>query len=165
MDIITILVSTISLGLLIVPVYLHNIKKQRKQKEIMDEFSALMKARGLIISEFDLLRQSIIGIDESRQYLVFHKFNGQNVTTTVLSLNDFESCRKIEQIRNIPGKNGSNHVLETIGLELGAKSGKSGNKIIKLYELNSGLQILNEIPVMSKWHAIVVAEIKKRSGK
>lgn len=146
----SIIIGLCILGAVIIPFYLASKRRKKSENSLVREFLATGLKYGIEISETEVWKDRILGIDTTSKKLLYrYKPNG-NLTETLVDLKTTASCSpEISYLKST----GDEQVIESINLNFKMKKDHS---IVSLsvYESDSDLMIYSEYEISQKWSKI-----------
>lgn len=161
MDLGNILLWSVIILLCVVPfIVLGNMAKKKKQQDLKALLDFAV-SNHFSISQYDLWFKSAIGLDETKQAIVFvSNLRGTPVAQWVL-LEDAQKCQINETSRMVGGQDQSSKVIDKLELVF---SGKQGNTSFEFFNVNSGnLTPTIEYQMAEKWSAIANERIASKA--
>ena len=142
-------------------IYFHNRKKQKVANEFQEHYKQVLKTNNLSFSTPELLKDSIIGLDESHRKLLILKLIGDDTyDSQVIDLEMVKNCsvRKTNNIinRNEYEKNKTDAFVEEIVLKLEFLDKKNPIEIIFYKHIIDNIAEMHLLEEKAeKWEVII----------
>lgn len=157
MDLGTLLVGLISVGLFALPFVLTIRGRKRKQRKLMNSISALADRYNTKIGESEFCGNYAIGMDPEQRFVFFHKQFGDRVEEQIVVLLDMKSCKSLNQSSNV----GGNRVIERLGLQFVPKDRDKAETVLEFYNDNEDNQLSGQFQSMEQWSKLIGNRLKR----
>ncbi|WP_031427580.1 hypothetical protein [Flavimarina sp. Hel_I_48] len=128
-----------------------------KGKKISSRFKEEVKNNGLHIAQKEAWNRHIIGVDNTKNILLFAQYNEENVVDTFkINLNEVDRVDVFEKKNTIKLDNKPSEVLEYIGLDVLLFDGRTHE--ICFYDTHIDVAQNYEQEHAEKWRAILVGQ-------
>ncbi len=145
-------ITIIIISICLLPFVFLKIAKMKHQKQQLNALSAIAGQKNCHITQRDFMGHSLIGIDESNNYLFFIKEQQDRTTTEqILNLNEIKHCDLI--------KTNTKKELRKLGIGFKSKGNKQSTQTIELYDYENDFQLSDELEKAKKWIDIINATI------
>lgn len=124
----------------------------------------LLKEEGLSFNQKEFWNHNFIGIDETKNRLLFIKVKSPENTIFKIDLNDVKSCQIHKNTNDYKRDKKIESELQTLDLELGFYSKKANIKL-NFYDIEDRLSENFEMKRAEKWQQSIFANIPKNSVK
>jgi len=137
-----------------------NRNKQKREKQFLLPLYALAEKDNCKISKFDIWNNSVIGIDEVRNFVFVIKKTIDNETSQRINLAEIQRCRLIEASRITGPKEGNLKACDRIDLAFISYNKNTPDYIVEFYNSNTDrLTLTGELQLAEKWCEIVNIKI------
>lgn len=162
MDMTTLLISILFIGLFLTPFLYSRYAKQNKQSRFLAALRAISEPQSLSFSVVDIWNESAIGYDPGRKVLAYVHFAGdQLLSQQVIPLQDISACKLYASSHEVNTPNGHKRVTDRLELQLTHKNGQMPLSLITFYEAEKNFLINGELQLINKWDKLVKEAIGK----
>jgi hypothetical protein len=148
MDLISILIGFLILGVCTVPFVMMRKNQTNRHKRVIREVSEFAKTEGYNLTIHEVCADFILGADEQKKYLIFQKHELEPKVTQSLNLSDIKMCKVVNSYKN--GAQGSNKKIDKIDLQFISNNNKP-DTTWSIYKAEESLQLSGELQVAEKW--------------
>lgn len=151
LDIGSAIAGVASVALCAVPFVLMMTNRKKKEKQFIQSLHGLAKQQQHSISKYEIVRNFIIGIDETRKVLYYLKKKDERTIEKQIDLNNFHHCEVIKTTRTVKQASGSQTIIDKIELQFSPKA--KGRPIISIEFFNTDetIQLYGELIAANQW--------------
>jgi hypothetical protein len=161
MDTTEIITGIALIGIIIIPFFLHHLKKKKKEAKFLNDLLSLAKNEDSIISQKDFWRECYaIGIDENSKKLLYINKIKDKEQKTAIDLSEVERCSIVNASRSVKIPKGNLTVLDRIDLVFTFNRADLSEKTLEFYDSTTFMTPDGEIPLVEKWMAIINSNLK-----
>ena len=161
MDSVSLTIGLVLLAMSILPIYLFNLSRKRKQKKTMELLSNMAGAHNCRISAYDILGDLIIGWDESKKFVFYFRKANDVTSELYVDLATVKGCKVINTTRTIKHKDGNEKVTERV--ELGFSPANGGNEVKwEFFNEEINTQLNGELQLAEKWSKMINNLLKSK---
>lgn len=148
MDIQIIIIGSILVLICVIPFVLAGKREKNKNIKMFQSLVDLARQRQCQITEYEIIDEIVIGMDEPNLFLFFMKKTDQQWENQSIHLKEFKSCR----VKNTSRAVMNTSVIEKLELELIPRD--KTKKVVSLEFFNSdhSIQIVDELKAIEKWN-------------
>ena len=157
MDLGTIIVGAVVVGLCIVPFYIFKSGTAKRSRELLDQLAQLAQQKGGRITLSDSLGNFAIGLDEQAEVLYFMHDEPGKEASHAIALSKVRHCKPINQNRSMD----SVKVVEKLELLIAYNHKHEAETALEFYHADGGNQLSGEYQLLEKWAALINARLKK----
>jgi hypothetical protein len=155
-DLGTLLVGLISVGVFALPFVLTIRSRKRKRKKLMASISAMSDRYNTKIGESEFCGNYAIGIDPEHRFVFFHKKYKDRVEEQTVVLLEVKSCRPLNHGSNVAG----DRIIERLGLQFAPKDKDKPEIILEFYNDHESYQLSGELQSMERWAKLIDESLK-----
>jgi len=163
MDLSTTIIGLLILTLFILPVILISRSGKSKGKKFEKDFFSEVSINELKISEKDFWDEFAIGIDTSRNKIIYLDWSGPDRINIIFDLNDVKAFETIPGYRELNKKNFNYKNVNRLGLRFHFKESVKPDVNITFYIAGFGQITDDEIKLFKKWLDIIRNNIDTKS--
>jgi hypothetical protein len=160
MDLSTIIIGVILMGLFIMPFTLTGRSRKKREKLILQSLTNTANKNNCQISQHEICGDYGIGIDENKNVVVFFKQLKEKAIEEYIELNKIENCLVNKITKTVPTHEGNQTVIDK--LELGFIPINKNHKAINLEFYNTAIymQVYGELQSVEKWSKLISDRLK-----
>jgi hypothetical protein len=143
----------VSFVILLVVLWLFNHHKSKKR---LKKFKALGHQYQLHLTEADVWNQFGIGIDKSKNSILFKQNEEPNSQFTVLEI---EKIRRAE-VNKVTRTQDQMTVIDSIELKIFTKEANNAVQVLEFFNVKNQLQLNDEYHLAEKWASIINEKVK-----
>ncbi len=129
-----------------------NRNKRKKEKQFLQPLNRLAAKENCKISQYDSWNNSVIGIDETANFIFTINKIIDNETSQSINLAEMQRCRLAESSRTESTKEGSIKVFDRISLVFSNVDKAKPDVIVEFYNSNTDrLTLTGELQLAEKW--------------
>jgi len=156
LDLGTLLVGLISVGLFAMPFALSIRSRKRKRRKLMDSISAMADRYNTTIGESEFCGNYAIGIDPEHRFVFFHKKYEDRVEEQTVVLLEVKSCRTMNHGSNV----GGDRSIEKLGLQFTPRDKDKPEIVLEFYNDDESYQLSGEYQSMERWAKLIEEGLK-----
>lgn len=153
MNLYTLLSGLLVVAIIILPLLYFYWKNQAKTKRMNNLLIEFAQKNRLLINNSDFLEDLAIGIDATKNVLLYIKIINNTEHREMVDLNTQKKCTLFVQ-----RSQGESKSIEFISLVIVSKSQTEVS--LELYNSNSNVPLSNELSMGEKWTKIITQQIK-----
>ena len=152
MDLQSIIVGSILVGMFVVPIIFLQKKQSKKQ---LQDFLEIAGKNQVVVDMYDLWEPCFgIGLDSKNGKLLYTRKYDTKYKNVVIDLADVGTCSLYKTSRDVNG----DKVIDTIGLQLTyRKDFKTPDTYLEFYNKEERLNLNDELQLAEKWQQLIVA--------
>ncbi len=151
MDLATAIVGLIFILITIVPFVIIYYVRVKKEKKLLHALKKGAHQHNCNISQYEFCGDYIMGIDESRNFVFFHKQKKEGALSQFVDLSEIKSCQEVKKIRNIKKVTGNLSIIEKLELSFTPKNKSMDETRFELYDEETNMQLRGELQFIDKW--------------
>ena len=160
MDLGTVITSCILLAVCTLPFVLMNRKKQKRIKELVSNFSDIIKSKGLEVGQYDVCGDIVIGMDSNSAHVFYYKKHKETASNMEIEMNSIANCNVSKIYSDGSNVAHDNTSIDKITLLFALKSSASKEKSIVLFDDDDNLQLDGELQLAEKWSKLIQTSVK-----
>lgn len=145
-----IITSAILIALCASPFFLIGFGTRKKEKTLKKELQGFIKGNNGFLSEYNIINDFIIALDDKRKTIYFHNKLDNNDTFQVVELAGVGNCEIEKLFKPAKKSQPANNELQSLSLNFISQSGKTIDKI-ELFNYDNSSQINGEIDLARNW--------------
>lgn len=134
--------------------------RRKKERNKLQLLVNIANQHDCQISTHEICGDYVIGMDESKKYLFFHKQMKNGVFEHAIDLKDIRSCNVQNSSRSITNKNGNYQVVDKLELRLKPISAQMDEITLEFFNVNVSVQLFGELQSVEKWCKVINDQIK-----
>lgn len=156
MDLTTILVAVVIVLLCILPIFLMNQSRRRRERMGKAILQEMAKQQNETLADCRFAQRFLIGISQSKQWLFFARLAEKgNYQRSAYHLTDFARCIAEHDEHQEGPKSDRSTIIDQVRLTLIPKQGKEAAKLI-LFDANIDQQThSDELRIAEEWQRII----------
>ncbi len=160
MNLETTIIGAIMLVLFIVPFVFLSGSTKSKEKKLLQSLSAIAGKHNCKVTQHQVSREQIIGLDESANFVFFYKkVNGKEIVQHI-NLSEIQHCSVINLNRTFKNKKSSQQVIDKLGLNFIPVDKSKPETLLEFYTSENNQQLNGELDLIEKWAKIVNNKLK-----
>lgn len=162
MDFGTAIIGAVMFALcLIFVLFIRNNSKKRKMLllQALNEVAAAHQAK---VSRYEFSGNTMLGLDETANVLVFVKQGKLGLISRIIRLQDIRNCKLVKVNKSVPHQGGSYTMLEKLDLQFVPADTKAPDLYLTFYNEVEDQSLSNELEFMDKWVTIINARLKAK---
>lgn len=149
--------STVLVLLVTTPIALIQQQQKKKERKLLKTLKTIANQHNSTLTEYDVFKNSVIGLDKKENNLVFYKKNLSTETVQLINLNEFKSC----EILNLTKANKQNKQdIIRLQLILNPIDNTKEKETIEFFNHTEDFQLNGELDVIRKWEHIINSSLK-----
>ncbi len=151
-----IIVSALCLLLFLLILVLTSNNKKKKQSKFLDPLNSLAESANCKISQYDIWNDSVIGIDNTRNFVFAIRKTIDNEASVAINLAEIFRCKISEVSRTTGPKEGNFIAFDRIDLVFTCKDKSKADVVVEFYNANTDrLTLTGELQLAQKWCMLV----------
>lgn len=151
MDWATAMIGAVAILICVVPIVMINYKRVQREKGMLKIITELAEREQCKISKFEYCGDFILGMDEGKRTLFFHKSKTDLPSAESISLGEMKVCQITRKASmNAENSNGLG-LINQIYLSFIPKDGKSPEVNLELYDVKKNIQLSGELQFAEKY--------------
>lgn len=143
-----------------IPYFLFILAAARQRKHLKLKFNKEAKALDLELDQVDRWNSNIIGIDKTRQKVIFVQRRKEEISVQVIDLRAVKGSVLLHQTRTVQINKKKEEILQKVELELSMYNGDK--QIISFFDCDMTYYQDLEMKNAGKWNEIIKASISLR---
>jgi len=161
MDSNSLIIGLILLAMCILPLYFFNLSRKRKQHRIMESLNNIAGSHNCRISHFDVCGELVIGWDEERKFVFYHRKSNDITSELYMDLAAVKGCKVIHSTRTVKLKDGNQKITERV--ELNFSQLNNGDEVKwEFFNEEFNTQLNGELQLAEKWSKMINNKLKVR---
>lgn len=158
----TAIIGAIFIAICIVPFIVMSLNRKKKENQILKSLTNLAKQHNCQITQHDICRDFIIGIDEQKNFAFFYKNMDDSVVEQFVDLAEIQSCKAVDKTRPVNSKAANDNVIEN--LELSFMPIDKTKKVMSFgfYDSEVYIQLNGELQLVEKWAQLINKQLKAK---
>lgn len=161
MDTTSILIGILLTGVFILLFLLPVLSTKKRQKNLYEKLAACADQNSCKITKYEILADSVIGIDEKNACIFYCKKNKEHISEHFLKLADVKSCKALTMNRVVKSKSGDFSLTDKLGINFTFTDKNKPDLLWEFYNAEETPQLNIEIRQVQKWVEIFSAHIRK----
>lgn len=151
LDIGSAIAGVASVALCAVPFVLMMTNRKKKEKQFIQSLQSIAQQQNHAISDFEIVRNFIIGIDEKHRALYYLKKREEQTADQYIDLNNFHRCEVIKTTRTVKQASGSQTIIDKIELQFSPKTKGRPMISIEFFNTDETIQLYGELLAANQW--------------
>jgi len=149
------IIGAVILAICIAPFVIIYYNRVRKEKKVLQSLGEVAKQHNCSINQHEFCGDFVIGIDENRKWVFFHKQKEGEAITQHIDLSKIGSCKVGK--RYLTAKNGhaGTGILEQVDLNFISNNHNKGEMRFELYNDEVNIQLSGEMQCAEKWSGMI----------
>jgi hypothetical protein len=149
-DLGTVITGLIIVGICVLPFAFAFLSGKNKEKKMLDALTEMAIQQGCKIHTNEFCGDFVMGIDEVKNYVFFHKLGKEKTLSTFVNLRDIISCsvHKVTKIENM--KHQKISIVESVDLVFKSKSAHQ-DLIFGLFNFEENSRLTGELAFADSW--------------
>lgn len=161
MELGTTIVGIVIILLCTAPFIWLNIKRNKKEKELIDELFMFASKSNCTISEHEIWKNSLIGLDATNSKIFFIRTINNIKSYQHIDLKEIQTCELNNISRTVKYKDKDHKVIERIELEFMSVNQSDPKVYLEIYNADlDGLSLSGQLQIAEKWIIIFRSRIK-----
>ncbi|MEA4935944.1 MAG: hypothetical protein VB102_04785 [Paludibacter sp.] len=160
MDFILIFIVFIMILMFVMMFILPSIGSKRTQKRMQLALNTMAEKYNASVTRFTIMGDSIIGLDEDKNLVLFYKLIDNNEISNVVDLNEMRDCKIVNEKKTIKSKTENFNKLERLGLQFIATDKSKSDVILEFYHAKDRLQLNFDIKTLEQWSDLLSMRLK-----
>jgi len=144
------------------PIVIMHHYRERKVKKMLQALREKTQQQNCKISQHEFCGDFVLGIDEVKKFVFFHKFRKENPISQYVDLADIQTCKVNKQSRSIKVENETISMIERVTLNFVPVSKNQEEQIFVLFDEAINKQLSGELQFSEKWVQIINKCLKKK---
>lgn len=130
--------------------------KKKKQNKFLDPLNSLAESANCKISQYDIWNDSVIGIDNTRNFVFVIRKTIDNEASISINLAEVFRCKISELSRTTGPKEGNFIAFDRIDLVFACKDKSKADIVVEFYNANTDrLTLTGELQLAQKWCMLI----------
>lgn len=151
MDVGSFALGAILVALCIAPFVAIHYHKRKLNSALLDVIKEEAASRHCQISRFEFCGDFVLGVDDEKNTLFFHKDTKDETVTEFVDLHHIKSCKPEKKVRSINANNQRSQIIERLDLVFIPKNGDDPIVRFELYDESTGGQLSGELQFLEEW--------------
>jgi hypothetical protein len=162
MDFGTAIIGAVMLALCVLFVLFIRNNSQKRKLVLTQALTELATANRATVTRQELSGNTLLGLDENANKLLFVKKGRIGLTSLTVDMRDIRDCKLVKVNKTVPNQGGNYTMLEKLSLQFVPTDSKSADIHLMFYDEAEDQSLSNELEFMEKWVAIIHAQLKKK---
>jgi len=128
-----------------------SLKKNHQHKKLADNFLTLGKQKGVVISEYEMWRDTLIGIDTEQKAVLYQRENEKEHIVEFALLKDVSRCELVSISTEAGSSKGTQMLILKLELKLIFKAKDKPDLVLNFYNSESGFQLGDDLQLINHW--------------
>lgn len=137
-------------------------KKLKRQNKMLQSLNQLAKENNCKINTYEFCSDFVLGIDESKNFVLFYKLKNEESTSLFVDLAEIQTCQVVKKTRNVKNDIGSLGFIERVELSFTVKDKNKGETRFELYDEETNMQLSGELLFAEKWTKQINDRLKNK---
>lgn len=155
MDLGSITIGAILLAICIVPFIIMSMGKSKREKQMLQSLKDKASKHNCQISQVEFCGDYVIGIDEVKNVVFFHKHSKDSVIEQFVDLANFRNCKIINLSRIVTNKEGNYKIIDKLKLSLMPILNNKPETILEFFNSDINAQLYDELQSIEKWSRLI----------
>lgn len=152
MDISTIIMAVIIIGICILPFAIIYLNGQKKKAGLLNILKNLAQKNNSVVSKYDLIKSSGIGFDENKKHAFYFTITKDGTFEYEQNLAGIKKIKVEKHGRSVKSSGGSYSVIDKLDLVFENETGKVSS--FPFFDSTQSMQLTNELETANKWEKI-----------
>lgn len=155
METTTTIIGILFVAMMVIPIILLNNAHRKKENELRHSLKNMAEEHSLTISEQDMWRNGIIGIDKTGRKVLFCRKDKKGMEKTVIDLREVRDCKAVNTSRSVGSGNGVERPVDKLELAVSWKSAEKPDVFLEFFNADDSLQMGQIQQLADKWAGIM----------
>lgn len=156
----TTVIGLISIGICIIPFLIVYIKRQKKEKQLIQKLKDLALQSNKVLKFTEIWNNNVIGLDESETYVFAIRNTKAGTNQYAINLNEVVKCQMLKNNRTL--KHYNEDIVDRIALAFVNKNKSVDDITIEFYNTDyDNFFLSGELQKMEKWNVLLNKIISK----
>jgi hypothetical protein len=143
--------GAIMIAICIVPFISMSRGRKKRDKQMLLSLTEIAKQHDCQISQHEFCGDFVIGIDEIKNFIFFHKHLKNRVIEQFIDLANIKNCKVINLSRSIKTEEGIQKVIDKLELAFIPTSKDKSEITLEFFNSDVTTQLYGEFPTIEKW--------------
>jgi len=159
--------GTATVGLVVVlvcisPIVIMHYYRERKVKKMLQALREMAQQQNCNISQHEFCGDFVLGMDEVKKFVFFHKYRKENPISQYIDLADIQTCKVVKQSRSVKMEQETVSMTDRVELNfIPVNKGQEEQSFI-LFDEAINKQLSGELQFSEKWVQIINKCLKKK---
>ena len=150
-DLGTAIIGSIVILICVIPFVVIHFKKLKKENKILQRLNDFANQNQGKISHHEFCGDFVLGIDESKKFAFFLKFQKEESVPEFVDLSEIEKCKILQKTKSVNGNSGNFEHTEQLNLGFIKKNRDNLDQKFELYDEEINRELTGEIQFAEKW--------------
>jgi len=156
----TAIIGLIVILLCISPIIVMVQYRAKKTKKMLQLLEKIAQQQNCKISQHEFCSDFVLGIDEVKKFVFFHKYGKENSISQYVDLSKIQTCKVIRESRNIKVGNESASIINRLELSFIPIGKSQEGQSFLLFDEEINKQLSGELQFSEKWAQIINGYLK-----
>lgn len=161
MDIGTIIIGAMTIGLFILPFAVTGRGKKKREKRLLEALTQEAAKQGSSLTQVEYCGYQALALDATSKKLYHAKLEENHQTSGQMDLSTVKRCRMVKTARTIQGSDGNTQVVDWVALVFSHKDPSKGETHWVLFDSEEHFQLVGELQLAEKWAERVNEHLKQ----
>jgi hypothetical protein len=159
--------KTAIIGLIVIlacisPIIIMVRVRAQKTKKMLQSLQKFAQEQGCKISQHEFFSDFVLGIDEVKKFVFFHKYGKENSISQYVDLANIQTCKVVKQSRNVKVGNESASMISRLELSFVPIGKSQDEQSFLLFDLETNKQLSGELQFSEKWAQVINGYLKNK---
>lgn len=160
MDLNSAIAGAIMIAICILPFISMSRSRKKRDKQMLQSLTEIAKQHYCQISQHEFCGNFVIGIDEIKNSIFFHKHLKNNIIEQFIDLTNIKNCKVINLGRSIKTEEGIQKVIDKLELAFIPTSKDKSEITLEFFNSDVTTQLYGELPTIEKWSKLINDRLK-----
>lgn len=151
MDAVSIITAIIVIGIFMLIFILPSMGIRKTQKKMNAKLQTLAEKNQAKVSVSVILGDSIIGLDNDKNIVVFFRLIRDIEISNVIQLSEIRNCKILNHMKATKSNNENYNQFERIGLQFSAKDKNIPDVVLEFYNFEDNSHLNFDIKALEQW--------------
>ncbi|MBP1841035.1 hypothetical protein [Formosa algae] len=154
----TLILSVVFIIICASPFIITTQNSRKKKNAMLKALKTIAETHNATITKHEVGADFIIGLDETKNMVLFYKKTNDKITENCLDLSDYKACRILKFCKNTNAKSNS-QIIETLKLEFIPKDKTTTESQFEFYDEDTNIQLSGELELINTWQPLLQQRI------
>jgi hypothetical protein len=160
MDLNSAMAGAIMIAICILPFISMSRGRKKRDKQMLQSLTEIAKQHNCQISQHEFCGDFVIGIDEIKNSVFFHKHLRDKTIEQFIDLASIKNCKIININRAIKNHEGTHKVIDKLELVFIPASKNKSEITLEFFNSDVTTQLYGELPTIEKWSKLINDRLK-----
>lgn len=160
MNITSVLFGAIAIIICVLPFVMLNRNKKKRDAQLLLSLSNIAAQNNCRIDKRDIFGSFAIGMDETNNFVFFHRHTKEKEVEKFVDLDEVQSCKVINTSRTIRNKGGNQKVIDKLELSFRPKTPNKPEIKFEFFNSDVSVQLSGELQSIVKWSNLINDRLK-----